>query len=116
MALLTTVTLPERLPAETGANVTVKEVDCPTARLSGSAIPLALKPVPIALTCEMETLEFPVFVKVTVCEAFVPVVRLPKLSDAGEAESWSVVEMPVPLNGITSGEFAELLMKVMLPE
>lgn len=77
VALLATVTLPERLPAEAGANVTVKEVDCPAARLSGSAIPLTLKPAPLSLTCEMETLEFPVFVNVTVCKALVPVARLP---------------------------------------
>ena len=77
VALLITITLPERLPADAGANVIVKEVDCPTARLSGNAIPLTLKPAPLALTWEMETLEFPVFVNVTVCEALVPVDRLP---------------------------------------
>ena len=87
VALLTTVTLPARLPAEAGANVTLKEVDWPAARLSGSVIPLVLNPVPVALTCEMETLEFPVLEIVTLCVALVPVVRLPKLSDAGDAES-----------------------------
>ena len=116
VALLTTVMLPDRLPTDAGANVAVKEADCPAARLSGNTIPVVLKPVPLSLTCEMETLEFPVFVNVTVCEALVPVVKLPKLSEAGEALSWSVAAMPVPLNGTTSGVFAELLMKVMLPE
>ena len=114
--MLTTVTLPERLPADAGANVAVKEADCPTARLSGNAIPLTLKPSPLSLTCEMETLELPVLVNVTVCAALVPLVRLPKLSEAGDAESWRVVAMPVPLNGTTSGEFIVLLRKVMLPE
>ena len=87
VALLTTVTLPARLPAEAGVNVTLKEVDWPAARFSGSVIPLVLYPVPAALTCEMETLEFPVLEIVTLCVALVPVVRLPKLSDAGDAES-----------------------------
>ena len=87
VALLTTVTLPARLPAEAGANVTLKEVDWPAARFSGSVIPLVVKPAPVALTCEMETLEFPVLEIVTLCVALVPVVRLPKLSDAGDAES-----------------------------
>jgi len=86
-ALLTTVTLPARLPAEAGVNVTLKEVDWPAARFSGSVIPLVLNPVPVALTCEMEMLEFPVLEIVTLCVALVPVVRLPKLSDAGDAES-----------------------------
>ena len=87
VALLTTATLPARLPAEAGANVTLKEVDWPAARFSGSVIPLVLNPVPVALTCEMEMLEFPVLEIVTLCVALVPVVRLPKLSDAGDAES-----------------------------
>ena len=85
--MLKTVALPGRLPTEAGAKVTLKEVDCPAARLSGSAIPPVLKPAPLALTCEMETLEFPVLEIVTVCMALVPVVRLPKLSDVGDAES-----------------------------
>ena len=115
-ALLTTVTLPGRLPVEVGANVTLKEVDCPAARLRGSAIPPVLKPAPLALTCEMETLELPVLEIVTLCVVLVPVVKLPKLSEAGDAESWRTVAMPVPLRGTTRGEFAALLINVMLPE
>jgi hypothetical protein len=49
VALLTTVTLPERLPDEVGANATLKDVDWPTARLRGRVIPLVLNPVPVAL-------------------------------------------------------------------
>ena len=116
VALLTTVTLPARLPADAGANETLKDVDCPAARLSGSAIPLVLNPAPVALICEMETLELPVLEIVTLCVALVPVVRLPKLKDAGEAESWRMLATPVPLMGTTSGEFAVLLTNVMLPE
>jgi hypothetical protein len=116
VALLTTVTLPRRLPVEVGANVTLKEVDCPAARLTGSAIPLVLKLVPVALICEMETLEFPLFEIVTLCVALVPVVRLPKPSDEGDAERWRMVATPVPPSGITSGEFWVLLISVMLPE
>jgi hypothetical protein len=48
--------------------------------------------------------------------ALVPVVRLPKLRAVGEAESWRMVAMPVPLRGTTSGEFGVLLINVMLPE
>jgi len=116
VALLTTVTLPARPPAEAGANVALKEVDWPAARFSGSVIPLVLNPVPLALTCEMETLEFPVLEIVTLCVALVPVVRLPKLRAVGEAESWRMVALPVPLSGTTSGEFGVLLINVMLPE
>jgi hypothetical protein len=114
--LLTTVTLPGRPPVEAGANVTLKDVDWPTARLKGSALPVVLNPAPVALIWEIETLEFPVLEIVTLCVALVPVVRLPKFSDVGDAESWRTVAMPVPLSGTTSGEFGVLLIKVMLPE
>jgi hypothetical protein len=87
VAVLTTVTLPGRLPVEVGANLTLSVADCPAARLRGSVIPLVLYPAPLTLICEMETLEFPVLEIVTLCVALVPVVRLPKLSDVGEAES-----------------------------
>jgi len=116
VALLTTVTLPARLPVEVGAKLTVNDVDWPAARLNGSVIPLVLKPVPVALICEMETLEFPVFEIATLCVALEPVARFPKLSDAGDAESCSVVAKPVPLSGTTSDEFGALLTSVMLPE
>jgi len=116
VALLTTVTLPARLPVEVGAKLTLKDVDWPAARFSGSVIPPVVKPAPVAPTCEMETLEFPVLEIVTLCVALVPVVRLPKLRAVGDAESWSVVAMPVPLSGTTSDEFGALLISVMLPE
>ena len=116
MALLTTETLPAKLPVEAGANVTVNEVDCPAARLRGNAIEEVVKPAPLAVICEMETLELPVFEMVTPCVAVVPVARLPKASDAGDPESWRTVETPAPLSGITSGEFGVLLMSVRLPE
>src|SRR5437667_10549727 len=87
VALLVTVTLPERLPVVVGANVTLKEVDCPAARVTGSAKPVALNPAPLMLICETDTLELPVFARVTLCVPLAPVVMLPKLSEAGDAES-----------------------------
>lgn len=82
-----TVTLPVTLPAETGANATLNEVVCPAARVTGRPIEERLNPVPLTLTCEMVTLALPVLLRVTVCVALVPVVRLPKLKDVGFAES-----------------------------
>ena len=64
----------------------------------------------------METLEFPVLEITMFCAEVDPVARLPKLSDAGETESWSVLTMPVPASGIASEEFGALLTSVMLPE
>jgi len=115
-ALLTTVILPERLPAVVGENATRKAVDWPAARVKGNPSAALLNPAPLSVICEMETLEVPVFESVTVCTALVPVARLPKLNDAGDAESWRFVEIPVPASGTTNGEFGVLLMSVRLPE
>ena len=44
------VTVPLALPADAGANVTLKVVLCPAVSASGVVIPLRLKPVPVAPT------------------------------------------------------------------
>ena len=86
-ALLTTVMLPERLPVVAGANFALITVDCPAAKVTGSANGVVLNPVPLTLIAETETLELPVFVRVTLCVALVPVVRLPKSSEEGAGVS-----------------------------
>ena len=116
VALLVTATLPERLPVVVGANVTLKEVDCPAARVRGSAKLVSLNPAPLTLICERDTLELPVFARVTLCVALVPVVMLPKLSEEGDALSWRTGETPVPAREITSGELSVLFTSVRLPE
>ena len=116
LALLETVTLPERLPEVVGANVTPKVVDCPAARVTGSANPLALNPVPLTLICETDTLELPVFARVTVCVPLVPVVMLPKLSAAGDTASLATGDTPEPTKATTSGELTVLFTRVRLPE
>ena len=116
VALLVTVTLPETLPAVVGANVALKEVDCPAARVRGSARPLALKPVPLTLTCERDTLELPVFVRATLCVALLPVGMLPNPTEVGDAVSCRTGETPVPARATTTGEFGVLFTSVRLPE
>jgi hypothetical protein len=64
-ALLTTETPPVALPAAVGAKVTLNDALCPAARVSGTEIPLLVKPVPVTLTWEMLTLPLPEFVSVT---------------------------------------------------
>jgi len=96
VALLVMVTLPERLAAVAGANITLNVVDCPAARASGTVKPATLNPVPLSLICETVTLEFPVFVTLTLCVVLVPVAMLPKLSDTGLAVSCSAGATPMP--------------------
>ena len=86
-ALLVTTTLPERLPAVVGANVTLKAVDCPAASVSGTGKAPILNPGPVSLICEMEMPELPLFVSVMLCAALPPVVKLPKLSADEDAVS-----------------------------
>ena len=61
-------------------------------------MPLALKPVPEAVTPVMLTLEFPVLVNVVVSEALWPAGTEPKLKVAGLAPSCWVDAAPVPLS------------------
>lgn len=109
-ALLVTVAVPERVPTLAGAKTTLKLVDWLAASVSGSVVPVEVNPVPVTLTLEMVTLEFPVLVRVTVWVELVPVVTLPKLSDVEEAESWRTGATLVPDNGITNGELGELFV------
>ncbi len=115
-ALLVTVTLLGRLPVAVGANVTLKEVDWPAARVRGSANPVALNPAPLVLICETDTLKLPVFARVTLCVPLVPVVMLPKLSEAGDAVSWATGDTPVPARATTNGELSVLFTSGRLPE
>src|ERR1700693_5894945 len=61
VALLAIVTLPVTLPVDVGAKLTVSATDCPAVSVSVDATPLALKPAPDIVTCEIVTIEFPVF-------------------------------------------------------
>ena len=64
VALLLTVMLPLADPFADGANVEASVVVCPGERMIPLALP-ELKPAPATRTCEIVTLEFPVFVSVT---------------------------------------------------
>ncbi len=115
VALLATVTLPERLPVVAGSNVTLKEVDCPAARVRDGVKPETVKPAPASVSCEMVTLALPLLASVTLCVALVPVVRLPKFSEVGVAVIWRVGETPEPARATTSGEVGALLTSVRVP-
>lgn len=65
VASLVIITLPVTLPADVGAKVTVSTTECPAASMSADVTPPALKPAPDTVTCEIVTLESPVFVSVT---------------------------------------------------
>ena len=114
VASLVMVTEPVTLPAAVGANCTATVVFCEGDKLTGEFG--AEKPVPVVLTCEMFTLELPVFVIVMVCAAELPVFTFPKLRLVGLTDRLFVAATPVPLKAIEVGEVGELLVIDMLPE
>ena len=61
-----TVTVPLNVPADAGANLTVKVALCPGVNVTGGVIPEMLYPVPAAATAEIVALVPPVFVTVSV--------------------------------------------------
>jgi len=61
-----TVSVPGNVPADVGANFTVKVVLCPGVNVTGGVIPEMLNPVPDAPTAEIVALVPPVFVSVSV--------------------------------------------------
>ena len=50
VALLTTLTLPVKLPDVVGSKITLNVALCPAAKVRGGVSPLALKPAPETLT------------------------------------------------------------------
>ena len=59
------VTLPLAAPAEAGANFTLKVALWPAVRVTGAVMPLILNALPLTETCEMVTVDPPVFVTVS---------------------------------------------------
>jgi hypothetical protein len=112
-ALLMTVIVPVTLPAALGPNTALNVADFPAPMVTGAAIPEVLKPAPEAVTEEIVTVAPPPFVRLMLCELFVPVATLPNAAVVGEAANCGCV--PVPLKGIVSGEFCPLLMIEMVP-
>ena len=94
-----TVTLPVALPAEVGANFTLKLTLCPLLRVTGSVKPATLKPVPDAVAAVIFRLDPPEFVNVSVTVSLFPTTTFPKLTDDGLADS-APSAAPLPLNGI----------------
>src|SRR5215470_16415936 len=110
------VRLPETVPVLVGAKVTLTQLDCPGARERGRDIePPVVKLVPLAVTCEMDTVELPVLVIATLCVVDVPVFKVPKLNEVGLAESCSTGEIPAPLRAMLVGEVGALLTSVRVP-
>jgi hypothetical protein len=71
------VKFPLAEPAACGAKITVNDVLCPAARVSGVAIPFRLNAVPLTAACEIVTLAALLFVTVSEALCCIPTVTLP---------------------------------------
>ena len=106
---------PLTVPPVVGANVTVKVADWLALSTVPLEIPLALKPAPLAVTPEIATLEFPLFVMVVVCELVVPSITFPKAMLAGLAPTEYVAVCPVPDKLITRGDGVAFVVSLIEP-
>src|SRR5258708_5117960 len=97
LALLVAVTLPEALPAAVGANTALRVTVAAAFNVKGTVIPFTLNPVPLAAMLEIWTAVVPVLLKTMGLVALLPVLTLPKLTEAGFACNCPNVALdPVP--------------------
>jgi hypothetical protein len=75
--LLVIVILPVALPANVGANVTVKVAFAPALIVAGTERPLMLNPVPEAVAVEIVSAALPGLVRVMVCVELLPTATFP---------------------------------------
>jgi hypothetical protein len=114
--LLLIVTLPVTLPEAVGLNPTVKLDVCAAASVSGSEIPLSLKPVPLTVALEIVRPAVPVFFICTVCEFVVPFATVPKLTLDGVVATVPAAIAPVPFTEYCALPFEALLVNNRYPE
>ena len=72
-ALLVIAMFPLAFPLAEGVKPTLKVALCPAVSVKGRVSPLRLKPLPVAVACEMVTLVPPLLVSVPVLVWLVPV-------------------------------------------
>jgi hypothetical protein len=109
-----TVTLPLALAADNGVKVTLKVALCPAMSVAGVEIPLTLKPVPLTPTCEMVSVDPPVFVTVSDNTCLLPTVTVPKSRLVGFDPTAPCVT-PVPDSGSDSEGFGASEVIVTVP-
>lgn len=113
--VLTKATLPLAAPEEVGWNLTFNEILCEGTKVTGVAMPLAEKSEPLTLIREIVTLALPVFDTLTLCDAALPALMLPKLTLDGLVDIANDAVVPVPLRVMAAGEFGALLTSERLP-
>lgn len=115
-ALLAIEMLELAAPAVLGAKVTCSVADFPAAIVAPAARPVAVNPLPGALTDEIVTVAVPELVTVEDNTLFFPTVTFPNGKLAGFSVSFPTgAAVPVPERVIVVGEAGSLLVMEMLP-
>jgi hypothetical protein len=114
-ALLIIVTFPFTLPIVFGAKNTFNTADWPAAMVAPESPLAALKPVPLTVTADTVTLEFPVFLTVTPSSLLPPSASLPKFRLELDNERFLAVVVPVPLMLIVNVGSLPLFLMTMFP-
>jgi hypothetical protein len=112
-ALSVKLMLPVAAPVVIGANCAENVSDWPAGSVVGNASPAIPNALPDTLAIFMTTLELPVFVNFTFCDALWPTVMFPKFHVAGETDRPACA--PVPVKEIARGELDASLTTVMTP-
>jgi len=116
VALLATVTLPDKLPAATGENVTSNVALCPGARINPAETPLVVSFAPAGVTLEIVTLELPALESVTGRVLDAPEFTFPKFKLLTLALRSVVAATPVPVTETVLGVEETSLKTETLPE
>lgn len=116
-AVLTSATLPLAVPEAAGEKVTTKDVLAPAASVNGRVIPLAAKPEPVAVACEIVRLALPVFAITTDFDEELPAATLPKFKEVGFRERAGLDgAVAITLSPTDIGDAAALLAIDSVPE
>jgi hypothetical protein len=112
-ALSVKVMLPVAAPFAVGVNCVLKDRLCPPVNVVGRESPLIPKPVPATVARFIVTLEFPLFVSLTLCVPLCPTITFPNVKADGAIVKPACV--PVPVIEIAIGELEASLKIVRLP-
>jgi hypothetical protein len=105
---------PEAAPLACGANATLNVRLCPAFSVVGTLMPVMVNPAPLAVTCEMLTVDPPELVNVSDFVRLAPSCTAPKSMLAGFAPTIPGVT-PTPDIGTLSREFVAVLVIAILP-
>ena len=115
LALLDTINAPVYFPAALESNCTSTVTLCELESCRGALPPVTLNPVPLAKIFDTVISVFPVFVNVTLCDAILPALTVPKFTLVGPTAIASFAAATVPDTGTAAFIVAVLVVTETFP-